>query len=147
MRSHFAQLSGFKSLNSACDTSLRWSTSSRVHEATQHLSIQALGATIPPLPSPTLLALSQLRQTSVRLLLNVVENVFYKNEPEGCALVLRILQCLVAKLATLHVQIPKQAISPPPPLPPPSLHVASPILCPTTSPIAHPPHLNPIALL
>ena len=70
--------------------------------------------------------------TSVRLLLNLVENIFHKNEPEGRALVrkcasvlpvastfvdvlhfwvrqlVRVLQCLVCKFATLRTQIPKQ---------------------------------------
>jgi len=49
-----------------------------------------------------------IQTTSVRLLLNLVENIFHKNEPEGRALLVRILHCLVAKFATLRVQIPKQ---------------------------------------
>ena len=48
-----------------------------------------------------------IQTTSVRLLLNLVENIFHKSEPEGRALLVRILHCLVSKFATLKQLIPK----------------------------------------
>ena len=46
---------------------------------------------------------TSIQTTSVRLLLNLVENIFHKtsNDPEGRALLVRILRCLVAKFASL----------------------------------------------
>ncbi len=44
----------------------------------------------------------------MRLLLNLVENIFHKNDSEGRALLVRILHCLVCKFATLKGQIAKQ---------------------------------------
>ena len=44
----------------------------------------------------------------MRLLLNLVENIFHKNEPDGRSLLVRILHCLVSKFATLKQLIPKQ---------------------------------------
>ena len=49
-----------------------------------------------------------IQTTSVRLLLNLVENIFHKNDAEGRALLVRILHCLVCKFATLKVQIATQ---------------------------------------
>ena len=46
-----------------------------------------------------------IQTTSVRLLLNLVENIFHKNDAEGRALLVRILHCLVCKFATLKVPI------------------------------------------
>ena len=55
----------------------------------------------------------------MRLLLNLVENIFHKNDAEGRALLVRILHCLVGKFATLKVQIAKQVCDlPPSPSPP-----------------------------
>jgi transformation/transcription domain-associated protein len=49
-----------------------------------------------------------IQTTSVRLLLNLVENIFHKNDAEGRALLVRILHCLVCKFATLKVRIARQ---------------------------------------
>ena len=49
-----------------------------------------------------------IQTTSVRLLLNLVENIFHKNDAEGRALLVRILHCLVCKFATLKVHIARQ---------------------------------------
>ena len=49
-----------------------------------------------------------IQTTSVRLLLNLVENIFHKNDAEGRALLVRILHCLVCKFATFKGQIAKQ---------------------------------------
>merc|ERR1719197_69756 len=61
--------------------------SCNIHDATLPLSIQT---------------------TSVRLLLNLVENIFHKNEPDGRRLLVRILLCLVSKFSTLKTYIPNQ---------------------------------------
>ena len=49
-----------------------------------------------------------IQTTSVRLLLNLVESIFHKNEPQARTLLVRILHCLVFKFTTLKAQIPIQ---------------------------------------
>jgi transformation/transcription domain-associated protein len=49
-----------------------------------------------------------IQTTSVRLILNLVENIFHKNEAESRTLLVRILHCLVSKFATMRDLIPKQ---------------------------------------
>ena len=52
-----------------------------------------------------------IQTTSVRLLLNLVESIFHKNDPEARALLVRILHTLVFKFTTLKEQIPKLLVA------------------------------------